>query len=278
MIFPDEYRFLAQEGHLASNALVSGFEAINKIDYDKPGTVYAALFQLATGFERFMKIALILDHKVQHDLSNPTDSQMRSFGHSIDLLYAHCTRIAALRNCGSGWFDSNTLQADVIAFLSGFAKGARYYNLDQLVNGRKNLDPLSEWFGIHFRIAEDHLSERRRCAAMNRARAHCEGLGLFGWEMGPMGRYDLTIDVTFQLEVARLSRGYCVWTLIGILKPIYDLIDQLTAEVHDIDQRQQAARPSVPYMNEFFPFCLAAMDTAVRRKAWTTLFHIAGRV
>lgn len=96
--------------------------------------------------------------------------------------------------------------------------------------------------------------------------------------MGPRGRYDLTIDVTYQFEVARISRGHCVWTIIEILKPIYGLIDRLTKEVHQLEIAKGVEDPTVPYMIEFFPFCLANKDAAVRRKAWTTLFHIAGRM
>lgn len=269
---------MAQEGHLASNALLSGFEAINRMNYDKPGTVYSALFQLAAGFERIMKIAVILNHKTLHDLEHPKDAEMRAFGHSIDKLYTHCKEIALGRDFKTGWFDEGALQGEVLAFLSRFAKGSRYYNLDQSASGTKNTDPLIQWFVIHFEIAEFHLTCKRRNAVMTRAQKHCDQFSLLGWEMGPMGRYDLTVDVTYQLEIARLSKGYCVWTLIEILKPIYQLVDYLSAEVHDIEKGKQVAQPSVPYMEEFFPFCLATKTNSVRRKNWTSLFHIAGRV
>jgi hypothetical protein len=127
-------------------------------------------------------------------------------------------------------------------------------------------------------IADDAVSNNRLNGIMQRARSHCEALGLFGWEMGPKGQWELTIDVTYQLEVARLSRGHCVWTIIEILKPIYRLIDRLANDVHQLEQQKGIEAPTVPYMTEFFPFCLGDKGTAVRRKAWTTLFHIAGRV
>lgn len=268
---------MAQEGHLASTALLSGFEAIKRLNYDKPGTVYSALFQLATGFERIMKIAVILDHKAQHDLANPTNAQMRSLGHSIVDLYAYCRSAGERRGIDTGWFDAESVQADVLAFLSEFAKGSRYYNIDQLVSGGTKSEPLTKWFALHWSIADRYMSSRRRHAIMDRARSHCERLGMFGWEMGPFGRYDLMIDVTFQLEVARVSRGYCVWTLIELLKPIYRLIDLTSDEVQKLEHEAQV-EPTSPYMIEFFPFCLATKDVAIRRKAWTTLFHIAGRI
>ena len=278
MIFSHEFRMVTQEGHLASTSLLAGFEAMNKLDYDKPGTVYSTLFQLTTGLERIMKIAFILDHKVRNDLANPSDAQLRQLGHSITNLYAVLRSAAESRSITDGWFEAPTMHSELLAVLSEFARGSRYYNFDQLVGRCGSADPLILWFAIHTRIADAALSYKCRSGIMQRARSHCEARGLFGWEMGPKGRWDLTIDVTYQLEVARISRGHCVWTIIEILRPIYLLIDQLTNEVHQLEQQKGIDDPTVPYMAEFFPFCFTDKKTAIRRKAWTTLFHIAGRV
>jgi hypothetical protein len=277
MIFSHEFRMIAQEGHLASTSLLAGFEALAKLDYDKPGTVYSTLFQLATGLERVMKIAIILDHKTKNDLANPSDALLRQLGHSITDLYVVLRSAAEARSIADGWFEAHTKHGKLLAALSEFARASRYYNIDQLVSGRDSPDPLTRWFAVHMQIADDAISNNRLDGIMQRARSHCEALGLFGWEMGPKGQWDLTIDVTYQLEVARVSRGHCVWTIIEILKPICRLIDRLANEVHQLEQ-QKGIEPTVPYMTEFFPFCLADKGTAIRRKAWTTLFHLAGRV
>ncbi len=268
---------MAGEGHLASTSLLAGFESLAKIDYDKPGTVYLTLFQLSTGLERIMKIAVILDYKVRNDLANPSDLQLRRLGHSITDLYSALRVASESHAMTDGWFDDDTLWGELLFVLSEFARGSRYYNIDQLVSGRDAPDPLIRWFEVHMRIAEDAVSCERLGDIMQRARNHCEALGLFGWEMGPRGQPDLTIDVTYQLEVARVTRGHCVWTIIEILKPIYRLIERLVNEVHQTERQKGIEDLTVPYMVEFFPFCLARRKTAIRRKAWTKLFHIAGR-
>lgn len=278
MIFSHEFRMMAQEGHLASTSLLAGFEALAKLDYDKPGTVYSALFHLATGLERVMKIAIILDHKAKNDLTNPSDALLRQLGHSITDLYAALRSAADAHSIIDGWFESHTAHGKLLAALSEFARSSRYYNIDRLVSGRDNPDPLTRWFAIHMQIAGDAISNNRLNGIMQRARSHCEALRLFGWEMGPSGRLDLIIDVTYQLEVARVSRGHCVWTIIEILKPIYRLIDRLVNEVHQLEQQKGIKSPTVPYMTEFFPFCLTDKGAATRRKAWTMLFYLAGRV
>lgn len=269
---------MAQEGHLASTSLLAGFESLAKADYDKPGTVYSMLFQLATGLERIMKIAIILDHKARNDLTNPSDRQLRQLGHSITDLYVTLRNKAKTCLIKNGWFEADTKHGELLAALSEFARASRYYNIDQLVAGRDDPDPLSRWFAVHMQIAHAAVSNNRLASIMQQAQDRCETLGLFGWEMGPKGQYDLTVDVMYQLEVARVSRGHCIWAVIEILKPIYDLIDGLTDEVHQLELQKGIKEPTVPYMTEFFPFCLTDKDTAVRRKAWTTLFRIAGRV
>ncbi|UVO51935.1 hypothetical protein M0208_15980 [Sphingomonas sp. SUN019] len=278
MIFSHEFRMMAQEGHLASTSLLAGFEALAKIDYDKPGTVYSTLSLLATGLERTMKIGFILDYKARNGLKNPTDKHLRKLGHSITDLYDKMREAALPRSITDGWFEKSSEHGEIITILSEFSRASRYYNTDQLTNGRDDPDPLHRWFAVHMRVAESVFSYRRLSVIMERAQRYCDARKLFGWEMGPKGQYDLTVDVTYQLEVARLSRGHCVWTIVEILKPIYSLIDRLTQEVHEIEMRERIDNLTVPYMVEFFPFCLADKATAVRRKSWTTLFHIAGRV
>ena len=278
MIASHDFRMMAQEGHLASTSLLAGFESLAKIDYDKPGTVYSTLFQLVTGLERTMKIVIILDYKARNDLANPSDQQLRQLGHSIADLYATLKIMDKNRSVVNGWFEANTKHGELLAALSEFARASRYYNIDQLVGGRGTPDPLTRWFTVHMHIAHAEISSNRLTGIMRRAQTHCETLGLYGWEWGPKGRYDLTVDVTYQLEVARVSRGHCVWTIIEILKPIYNLIDRLTNEVHQLEKQKGIGCPTVPYMTEFFPFCLADKSAAIRRKAWTTLFHIAGRI
>lgn len=267
---------MAQEGHLASSSLLSGFEALAKIDYDRPGTIYSTLFSLSIGLERMMKIAVILDHKATHDLSNPTDKQLKALGHSITDLYAKARAAGESRGITDGWFDVGSDHHDMMAALSEFARGSRYYNFDQLTNGSQHPDPLVRWFKVHMQLAERVLTNRRLEQIMSRAQTFCETRGMLGWEWGPLGRWELTIDVNYQVLATRMTRGHCVWTIIESIEPIYNLIDRLTDDVQNMET-QKGVESTTPYMTEFFPFCLATREATIRRKAWTTLFHFGGR-
>jgi hypothetical protein len=273
MIFPRAWQMMAKEGHLMRTSFLNGFDLFHKSSFDFPGIFYSAFFQLSTGLERLMKIVVILDHKTKSDLLNPTDKQLRALGHSILDLYAACKAIARERDQSlDGWFSSGDLEHDLLAFLSEFATGSRYYNLDHLAGSAKADDPLTRWYNIQMAVVEAHLSPIKREAVMQLARDHCDKLKLYGWEMGPRGEYDLTIDVTYQLEVFRQTRGHCVWTIIKILQPFYALLDRLCDEVHEIEVSKGIDTPTVPYMAEFVPFFLCDRQTSIRRKNWLATY------
>ena len=268
---------MAQEGHLASTALLSGFEGVRGIDYDKPGTVYSTLFDLAIGFERLLKIIVILEHRLSNDLVFPSDAELRKLGHSISGLYSRCEAEGVKRTVTDGWPLPESHHAKLLTVLTEFASGSRYHNLDQMVGGFQNRDPLVRWFEMHIKFAEDCLPSRRIEATMARAQAHCDRIGLFGWEWGPLGRYDLTVDVTYQHEVTRLTTGHLVWAIIQTIKPVYRVLDKLVWEIQQIEIAQ-GIEATVPDMTEFFPFGHTVREDALRRKRWTKLFALGGRV
>lgn len=254
-------------------SLLNGFELFHRSSFGFPGIFYSAFFQLSTGLERLMKIVVILDHKIKNDLNNPTDKQLRVFGHSILDLYATCEAVAREKSQSLGaWFSSGDLEYDVLAFLSEFARGSRYYNLDQLAGSTRGDDPLTKWYGIQMRIVKANLSANKREAIMQLARDHCDKFQLYGWEPGPRGVYDLTIDVTYQHEIFRRTRGHCIWTIIRILQPFHDLLDRLSGDVHQIEEAKGVDTPTVPYMAEFVPFFLCDRQTSIRRKNWLATY------
>jgi hypothetical protein len=69
-------------------SLLNGFELLHRSSFDMTGVFYSAFFQLSTGTERLMKVAFILDYKIENNLENPTNNILRDLGHFILELYA----------------------------------------------------------------------------------------------------------------------------------------------------------------------------------------------
>ena len=268
---------MAQEGHLASNALLTGLEGLAKSDHYQPGTIYTSLFNLSIGLERMMKIAFVTHHMVVNDLANPTDKRLRSFSHSLTELYGHLREVGQVCGIVDGWYLPDTLHHDVLKCLSDFAISSRYHNLDRITEGRITDDPLCAWYNLHLRVAEDSLSYRRRLVINGQAIAHCDRSNMHGFAMGMRGEYEIIVDIVYQLELTKRTRGHCVWTILQIIKPLYRLLCWACSQAHQIEIAKGLQEPIVPHLDEMFPYGLTTRDDAIRRKAWTTLFFMGGR-
>ena len=145
--------------------------------------MYSAFFQAAVGLERLMKLVVMIDHNVKHDLDNPTNEQLKRIGHDLIVLYDRCSALAGeLSLTASEWFGGDSLERQFLVFLSTFAKGSRYYNLDTISGGGKNPDPVKEWVHLHQRIAETYIPYKARVKLNEEAIKHCDSLSAFGFQ------------------------------------------------------------------------------------------------
>ncbi|MFN3777067.1 hypothetical protein [Sphingomonas parapaucimobilis] len=278
MIFSHRFRMMAQEGHLASNALLTGLEGLAKSDHYQPGTIYTLLFNLSIGLERLMKIIFVTHHMANNDLNAPSNTTLQNkFRHSLTKIYDHLQAIGKDAGVNEGWYEEGSLHYDVLTFMSEFAAYSRYHNLDLIAKGTGGSDPLIEWYKLHLRIAEDSLSYRRRISINEQAIAHCDRSNMYGYTMGMRGEYELMVDIVYQLELTKRTRGHCVWTILQIIKPLYRLLCWACSQSHEIEITKGLQEPVVPHLDEMFPFGLTTREDAIRRKAWTTLFCMGGR-
>lgn len=268
-----KFYLLAQECDLAKSSLLGAFTAFSYLDINRTGTMYSAFFQAAVGLERLMKLVVVIDHNVKHDLDNPTNEQLKRIGHDLIVLYDRCSALASeLSLPASEWFHGDSLEHQFLVFLSTFAKGSRYYNLDTISGAGKNPDPVKEWVHLHQLIAETYIPYKARVKLNEEAIEHCDSLGAFGFQRWTDGQYIPTVDVCYLTWVCEKANPYCVWTLVRILKPFYQLLDVLCAQAHAIEVQKGIDYPIVPYATEFFPFLLTSLDSVKQRKNWTRLF------
>lgn len=273
MIFPHEFHMMSQEGNLAQHSLLSGIEAIGKLNYDKTGTFYAAFFQLSVGLERLMKIVVIIDHKSKNNLKNPSGKQIRNLGHDLVVAYEICKQLAADRGRGMAeWHESGSVEYKVLRHLSQFAKGARYYNLDSFSEQQNFDDPIVQWASIHHEIANQNISYIKQQKINGLALAHCDKFQMFGFERSITGEYRTQVDCTFMYELYRRANKYCIWTIVKILKPFYFLLRDICNEIREIESGMKIDHYTVPDMHEFFPFMLFDRSTSTRRQRWVGIY------
>ncbi|MDW9354622.1 hypothetical protein GOA97_01910 [Sinorhizobium meliloti] len=261
-----------QEARLTQSALLSGLEFVRASNYDKKESVYPALFQLSLGFERLMKLVIVLDHKVGNELRNPTDQELKAFGHNIAAAYEACRSIAARHDPRSAWFVKGSIEHDLLKCLSKFGKGARYYNLDQLAGSQRDDDPIVEWYEVHLRLAAEFIPHSKQVKINERAIRHCDTYKMSGWEQDWKGEWWPNVDMVFRHELFRRTRPYFVWTVIRISYPFYDLLRALSSSAHKIEEERGIKELGVPYMYEYFPFFLCNRRTSVERTRWTRIY------
>ncbi|KQM65533.1 hypothetical protein ASE75_04520 [Sphingomonas sp. Leaf17] len=99
---------------------------------------------------------------------------------------------------------------------------------------------------------------------------------MHGFAMGMRGEYELIVDIVYQLELTKRTRGHCVWTILQIIKPLYRLLCWACSQAHQVEIAKGLQEPVVPHLDEIFPYGLITRGDAIRRKAWTTLFFMGG--
>lgn len=157
------YQLLQNEGHLLRGCIQSGLRVLKKSSSAERGPLYAALFSYTTGFERLLKVSLILDHCVINKGQFPTWNEIKSFGHNLVALHdsamAACNRynVEIPKSCLTDDIDRTLLE-----LLAGFADSDRYFNLDALTGGGKSADPLPEWGRLVRKIYECDVPRLKR--------------------------------------------------------------------------------------------------------------------
>lgn len=143
-----EWRPLAHEAGLASYSLRGGLASLRKANFSNPHVYYGGFFQYTIGLERIMKLALVVDYAAQNGRF-PSDQQYaKKYGHKLtDLLSGVSDVRTRLDATAKVWeLPDADLTDAAICFLSDFAMGSRYYNIDVLTGKVRTQDPVERWF------------------------------------------------------------------------------------------------------------------------------------
>jgi hypothetical protein len=93
-MFDQLFFALSQEGYLVRSSLCIGLTEIRNANIGDKGRFYTGFFQLAIGIERLAKLALILQHLVDHDLNPPGREYVRKYSHDLYTLFHRLNKLA----------------------------------------------------------------------------------------------------------------------------------------------------------------------------------------
>ncbi len=147
-----EVILLLKETGLAATSIEQGLNALRKAKFSNKKLYYQAFFLLSIGMERILKLIIIVNNLVTKDRF-PENNELKDYGHNIIDLF---NKITYEIRPNEDFLNQEEIYLPILNFLSDFAKGSRYYNLDTLSgkNGRK--DPLHEWNKIQIYIKGKH--------------------------------------------------------------------------------------------------------------------------
>ncbi|MCG9746419.1 hypothetical protein [Shewanella sp. Isolate8] len=265
-MFEKNYKLLVQEGHLTMSSLLGGLNSIRNANIDDAhrGLFYSGLFELATGFERLMKIVLLLDHKINNHFKNPTNNQLKDYGHNILELYSSCHNLAKSYGLESK-MEPNEVQNEMLAVLSKFAKGSRYYNLDELTSNNKNEDPINLWLSV----IQYHIWGLRSDV---REKIQMEALSINNvdqWQQNINGEWITSCEFYYLLKATEKASYHVIWSIISLLRPFYSLLREQVYTLHEMySDSTSGDKEEIPYLYEFFVFFLKSKHSVLRKKQW----------
>lgn len=275
MAFSATWFLLEQEGLLAQACLCNGLTALRRANLgDKKGLFYSAFFELSIGFERVLKLILILDHMARNTLLPPDSKTVEDYGHKLRVLFdaskAVCTThgLTVLDE-----FPADSLPIIILGFLDDFAHtGGRYSNINKLTGHRHQAmaDPIARWGEIANQIVQTQATQRERDRAQLTGQRASAAFGdaaislMSDLNQQPMEVVPLHIRAS-ELETAA---KYAIYALVTLISALRDVIDPLC-------DRAWAAMPTgtsgvvdVPDMKEFFQFAWADRQYVMRKRQW----------
>jgi hypothetical protein len=270
-MYPRTFVLLQQEGFLIKGCLTHGLTALRHARVDKKDDVYSAFIQLSIGFERMMKVTLIVDHMARHHFQPPPYKTIKSYGHDLLRIFGKLADIAVDDSDRPlDGVDKNSVEWQMFEYLSHFANTTRYFNLDELGAGKTIADPLAQWKAIVERIVKEDVPRSR----LNKAIAE----GALIWSSFVEHSVVLAHDAYGQpMDLSNaiaqpllddLAAPYAVWHMILLLKRIDALLHEVNRFADDVARRDGRTDQPVPTMWEFFTFLYHDRAKCLATKRW----------
>jgi len=264
--FPASFILLQQEGYLMSSCLSRGLTDVRIANVNK-GILYSGFFNLSIGIERLLKVIIVIDHMLQHDLSVPTKKQMKAYGHDIVNLYDTCVEIGKKRYTQiQSRSEMDVIDHELLSFLSDFAITTRYHNLDALSKSQSNLDPLLRWNNLITSILDNDVSAKQRDKIIAQAKAISTAIDdvTFTFMHGLDQNSLTTTDVMALPGLHNQAARFAVLRLIKKLSTIRDLLANVSHEAYNLD----TPLPPFPQMQEFLQWLWDDRQYVLNKKKW----------
>jgi hypothetical protein len=274
--FTQTFHVLEQEGFLAQACLCNGLTALRhaNLGETQKGLFYSAFFELSIGFERMMKLIVILDHMGRHDLAPPAKNRIEGFRHDLVKLFAEVKEIGT--SLGIEVLDQHnptSVSYRTLVFLNDFAHtDGRYSNINHLIgkSSASKAEPLGAWAQLAQGILLDCATTRER------ARVETSGK-LMGEKIGSMV-FTLISDLNqatpdlrnLVSNVAALdvASKHATIALVELIVSLRTIVEAVAYRADEAGQEVHGDLANIPAMGEFFEFAWAEPSVVRRKMRW----------
>lgn len=275
MAFSPTWFLLEQEGLLAQACLCNGLTALRRANLgDKKGLFYSAFFELSIGFERVLKLALILDHMARNQLVPPDSKDVEDYGHKLRSLFDATKAVCATHGVTAlNAFQPNSLPMVILGFLDDFAHpGGRYSNINKLTGHKHQAmaAPIVQWGEIASQIMQTQASSRER----ERAQLNGQMASLVFGDAAASLMSDLNqqpMDVApLHVRASELDTAakHAIYALVTLIAALREVIDALCDSAWTANPSDKSGVAVVPDMREFFQFAWADRQYVMRKRQW----------
>jgi len=268
--FAPEFFLLQREGYLFRACLINGLNSLRWATASDPGRFYSAFFDLSIGIERTLKSIIVVDMLARGEAT--TNHKLRHYSHDLNALFNKVSELRGARNETGihplAVFGSDSIERDLIAFLSDFAIRTRYFNLDALSSPQTVVDPLVKWGELLKRLVRENVSASRARRIVEESNALASILEDSTFVM----RHDLDgtqMDLEAMLATPRLQELGCRYAVYHVIRIIDGLREAISNVMYRAIQREAGHAPAiVPHMYEFLDFAYANRTYVLRKKRW----------
>jgi len=274
-MFSPTWKLLAQEGYLAQSCLCNGLTALRQANVgDKKGLYYSAFFELSIGFERLMKLIIIIDYMADNQFKFPEPKAIEQFGHKLNELLDATKMVCQKRKPDLvKALTDQELSIKILSFLDKYSHpSGRYANINKLLSNRyqHEQDPLLQWSKLAKLIFDSYatVGEKNKAKLMGKSASIAFGdsaISIIGdLEGNNLGVAELHV----RASVLDTASKHAIFSLVVLIEQLREVLGSVTVAAHEAERPEGTNSPSVPCMTEFFSFAWSERSVVMKKKRW----------
>ena len=267
------WQALAREAAIAAEHMAIGVTALSRANYAQHAYYGQAFFALSIGFERASKLALVVDHALNHGGQFPAHKVLRDYCHRLGDLLDNADKIAERRGLTGteSRLPRSNIHDGIVGVLSDFASNlTRYYNLALVTGDPKAehiVDPGRAWFErVTVPVLNAHYRRRERQRHESKATQIAEllnGIATVRFHSERGDELTSAYDASLLTGMTRFAIPYTRMYVMQIARFLGGLLSTLGYAGY------QLGSPIIPHLSEFFAIFNNTDDYFRQRKRWS---------